>query len=33
MANGKPSTKTEIFNKIAEDTGMKKKMLLLFSIL
>lgn len=25
MANGKPSTKTEIFNKIADDTGMKKK--------
>jgi nucleoid DNA-binding protein len=25
MANGKPSTKTEIFNKIAEDTDLKKK--------
>ena len=25
MANGKPSTKTEIFNQIAEDTGLKKK--------
>jgi len=25
MANGKPSTKTEIFNKIADDTGLKKK--------
>jgi DNA-binding protein HU-beta len=25
MANGKPSTKTEIFNAIAEDTGLKKK--------
>jgi DNA-binding protein HU-beta len=25
MANGKPSTKTEIFNAISEDTGLKKK--------
>lgn len=25
MANGKPSTKTEIFNTIAENTGLKKK--------
>lgn len=25
MANGKPSTKTEIFNKISEDTDLKKK--------
>ena len=25
MANGKPSTKTEIFNAISEKTGLKKK--------
>jgi nucleoid DNA-binding protein len=25
MANGKPSTKTEIFSTLAEETGLKKK--------
>lgn len=25
MANGKPSTKTEIFSNLAEETGLKKK--------
>ena len=30
MANGKPSTKTEIFNKIAEDTDLKKKDIVAF---
>ena len=25
MANGKPLTKTEIFNKLAEDSGLTKK--------